>query len=270
MLIFLPLVTALATVPLSSNTYSTSEKRTLQYAISSVLQSQQLNRFYTACKEQPTTEFDTTITTWNNDNTRLEALLQEKLHNQDTKQLLSLDDKLTQQVNNSIVKPADCTDSKNLQTLIDNYELALFSLEIAQPLDRALKSKTASNNARDNAELQAAKQLIATSHAIAQVSVVAKQQLSPVQQANYLHPDYSGSYVFKVQQGWRSNVAQYLGMHIYVSNAEIKTTPEQWLIFLDKNGHFIKTLPQEEAGLHLKQLQQAEWRYDVHGNLHRN
>lgn len=59
-------------------------------------------------------------------------------------------------------------------------------------------------------------------------------------------------------------------MHISVSDADIEKTARQWLIFLDKNGRFINALEAEQASAHLEVLQNADWRYDVHGNLHRN
>jgi hypothetical protein len=269
MLIVLPLLSALTATPAIANSYSNSEKRTLQSAISSALHSDEINHFYQQCKEQPA-DGETSSILSDKDRARMLALLQQKVHSQNIVQLLNVDARLTQKISSSVVKPKDCSDAKGLQTLIDNYEVALFSLDIALPLEKALANKAVSIKSRANAEQHDVQQLIARSHAIALVSVVDKQQLNAVQQANYLHPDYSGRLVFKVQHGWRSNVSQYLGMHIYVSDADIDKTAKQWLVFLDKNGHFIKALTSDKAVSHIKALQQAEWRYDVHGNLHRN
>jgi hypothetical protein len=269
MLIVLPLLSALTATPAIANSYSNSEKRTLQSAISSALHSAEINRFYQLCKEQPA-EGETSIALTDKERPRMLTLLQQKVHSQNVEQLLAMDARLTQQVSSNVVKPKDCSDAKGLQSLMDNYEVALFSLDIAMPLETTVSKKTGSNKSRSNAEQHEVQQLIARSHAIALVNVVGKQQLNAVQQANYLHPDYSGNYVFRVQHGWRGNVAQYLGMHIFVADTDIDKTSKQWLVFLDKNGHFIKAIQAYRAAAHIKALQDAEWRYDVHGNLHRN
>jgi hypothetical protein len=269
MLIVLPLLSALSAVPAIANSYSNSEKRTLQAAVSSVLHAAELSNYYQQCKEQPHSD-DTDSVISDRARPRLLSLLQQKVNTQNTELLLAADAGLTQKIRSYIVKPVNCEDSKGLQSLLDNYEVALFTLELALPLEKALGQKTAANKSRPNAEQNEVSQLIARSHAIALVNVVDKQQLNAVQQANYLHPDYSGKYIFKVQHGWRSNVTQYLGMHIFVADSDIDKTSKQWLVFLDKNGHFIKAIEAYKATAHIKALQQAQWRYDVHGNLHRN
>lgn len=269
MLSVLPLLSALVTTPVLANTYSSSDRRTLQSAISSALHSAEINRFYQHCKEQNVDRGELLALT-DKEQTRMLGLLQQKLHSQNITHLLAADPRLTELVEHSIIKPADCNDGKALQALLDSYEVVLFSLEIALPLDTPLSGSA------DNAKTKAAssqsdiQQLITVSHAIALVNVVDKQQLNQVQQANFLHPDYAGRYIFKVQQGWRGNVAQFLGMHLFVADNEIDKTAKQWLVFLDKNGHFIKAIPNSQAISHLKMLQQADWRYDVNGSLHRN
>ncbi|MBZ9613816.1 hypothetical protein I4W93_019660 [Rheinheimera sp. MA13] len=265
----LSLLIALTVTPAIANSYSNSEKRTLQAAVSSALHSAEITRYYQQCKEQPEDDSASVVIT-DKDQARLLALLQQKIHSQNITQLLAADPRTTQNATNKLIKPANCDDLKGIQALLDSYEVALFALDLALPLEKPLGQKIYTAKSRSNAEQNDIQQLIARSHAIALVSVVDKQQLTAVQQANYLHPDYTSRYVFKVQHGWRGNISQYLGMHIYVDDKNIDKTTKQWLIFLDKNGHFITTVPGYKAGDHMKKLQQAEWRYDVHGNLHRN
>ena len=269
MLILLPFISMLSTTPALANSYSGSERRTLQSAISSALHSAELNRYYQLCKEQPV-EGEQQRPTADKDQARMLTLLQQKIHSQNIEQLLAIDSRITKTVSASITKPAGCDDSKGLQALVDNYEMAMFTLDLAMPLEKPLGAKSAASKSRSNAEQQDIQQLIARSHAIALVNVVDKQQLSAVQQANYLHPDYQGRYVFKVQHGWRSTVSQYLGMHIFVADGDIDKTAKQWLVFLDKNGHSIKAIAADKAVSHIRALQNADWRYDVHGALHRN
>ena len=269
MLVLLPFISMLSTTPAMANSYSGSERRTLQSAISSALHSAELTRYYQQCKEQAV-EAELQKPTTDKEQPRMLALLQQKIHSQNIDQLLAIDERITKTVSGAIIKPSNCEDSKGLQTLQDNYEVALFALELAIPLEKPLGKKSTSAKSRSNAEQQDVQQLIARSHAVALVNVVDKQQLSAVQQANYLHPDYQGRYVFKVQHGWRSTVSQYLGMHIFVADSDIAKTAKQWLVFLDKNGHFITAITADKAASHIKALHSADWRYDVHGSLHRN
>lgn len=269
MLIVFPLLIALAAAPAIANSYSSSDKRTLQSAISSALHSEEINRFYLQCKE-PAKDDVTSVTLQDKERGRMLALLQQKVHTQNIDQLLKADIRLSQTVKNNIVTPKDCADRKAFQTLQDNYEVALFSLDIAMPLERAISPLQAPAKSRSEIAKTAVQQLISRSHAVALVNVIDKQQLNAVQQANHLHPDYDGRFIFKVQHGWRSNVALYLGMHIFVSDKDIDKTAKQWLVFLDKNGHFIKSIEANKAQPYLAALKDAEWRYDVHGNLHRN
>lgn len=269
MLIVLPLLTALSAAPALANSYSSSDKRTLQSAISSALHSAEINRFYVQCKE-PFQDGEARITRRDKEQSRMLALLQQKVHTQNIDLLLMVDARLSQTVKSSIVTWNDCADKKAFQTLQDNYEVALFSLDIAIPLERAISTHKAPAKSRSEITKTAVQQLIARSHAVALVNVIDKQQLNAVQQANHLHPDYNGRYIFKVQHGWRSNVSHYLGMHIFVRDNDIDKTAKQWLVFLDKNGHFIKSIEANKAQPYLAALKDAEWRYDVHGNLHRN
>lgn len=269
MLILLPLLSALSAAPALASSFSGSEKRTLQAAISSALHSAELNRFYLQCKEQPK-EGEVSLVVTDKEQPRMLAMLQQKVHTQDLDLLLKADKKLSQTVKRGILTLKSCDDSKALQQLLDNYEVALFSLDIAMPLERPLTSKATSSAQRSAQAQSAVSQLIARSHAIALVNIVEKQQLNAVQQANHLHPDYSSSYIFKVQHGWRGNVAAYLGMHVFVSDADMAKTEKQWLVFIDKNGHFIQAIAASQAQPYLAILKDAEWRYDTYGNLHRN
>jgi hypothetical protein len=267
MLIVLPLLGALTLTTVSGQSWSTSDKRTLQSAINSALHSAEITKFYQRCKEQPA-DGAAPYSLTDKELQRLQTLLQQKVHTQNIEQLLRLDSKLTQSVKATIVAPTSCEDSKAVQTLLDNYEVALFSLDIAMPIEHTISN----NNTTKPRQIStsAVQQLIERSHAIALVNVVDKQQLNAVQRANYLHPDYSGRYVFKVQHGWQANVNHYLGMHIFVADKDIDKLEKQWLIFLDKNGHFIKALEFSKARPYLSKLKDAQWRYDVYGNLHRN
>jgi hypothetical protein len=268
MISIIPLLGILS-MPVTTATFSGSERRTLQSAISSALYSEELHRFYQQCKQADTDLADAALPP-DNQRSKLQQLLQQKVHSADIQYLLNADPKLTADLKQNILKLKNCADAVAFQTLQDSYDLALFSLEIATPLSKPLSDKSSVSASRVEQAQQQTLALIESSHAVAWVNIADRQQLSAVQQANYLHPDYQGRYVFKVQHGWRGNTGHYLGMHIFVSDADIDKTAKQWLIFLDKNGHFINALEAEQASDHLKALQNADWRYDVHGNLHRN
>lgn len=268
MLTVFPLLTILSAVPALTNSFSTSEKRTLQSAISSALHSTEINKYYLQCKEQPA-DGEAAVLMTDKQQSRLQALLQEKVHSNDIEKLLQADAKLTYNVKKDITTPANCQDSKAYQALLDSYELALFSLEIALPLSKPIANPSVTRSRQASAQRNELNQLIARSNSIALVSVSDKQLLSPVQQANFLHPDYQGRYIFKVEQGWNNSLPNYIGMHIFVAEAELSKTAKQWLIFLDKNNHFIQAVTLDKADAYLTALQEAHWRFDVHGNLHR-
>jgi len=269
MLTVFPLLSVLSAVPAIANSYSTSEKRTLQSAVSSALHSTAVSQYYLQCKELPV-EGEPAVSVTDKQYHRLQALLQEKVHSSDVEKLLQADARLTHDVKRSITPPKDCSDSKAYLSLLDNYELALFSLEIAMPLSKPIANASAAKNRQASAQRSELKQLIARSNSIALVSVSDKQLLSPVQQANFLHPDYQGRYIFKVEQGWNNSLPNYMGMHVFIAEAELSKTAKQWLVFLDKNNHFIKAIALDSAGAYLTALQEPHWRFDVHGNLHRN
>ncbi|PKM17145.1 MAG: hypothetical protein CVV11_20460 [Gammaproteobacteria bacterium HGW-Gammaproteobacteria-15] len=268
MIAIIPLLSVLS-MPVTTASFSGSERRTLQSALSSALYSEEINRFYQQCR-QADAKLAGVISEPDKERSKLQQLLQQKVHTVDIQQLLNIDPKQTADLKQNIVKLNDCVDAVAFQTLLDSYDLALFSLEIATPLSKPLSDKSSVSASHVKQAQQQTLALIESSHAIAWANIADRQQLSAVQQANYLHPDYQGRYIFKVQHGWRGNITNYLGMHIFVSEADIDKTARQWLIFLDKNGHFINALEAEQASDHLKALQNADWRYDVHGNLHRN
>jgi hypothetical protein len=268
MISIIPLLGVLS-MPVATSGFSGSERRTLQSAVSSALYLEEINRFYQQC-QQAGADLTAVIANPDNERLKLQQLLQQKVRSTDIQYLLDADPKLTTDLRQNILKLKDCADTTALQALQDSYDLALFSLEIATPLSKPLSDKSSVSASQDKQAQQQILALIESSQAIAWVSIADRQQLSAVQQANYLHPDYQGRYVFKVQHGWRGNIANYLGMHISVSDADIEKTARQWLIFLDKNGRFISALEAEQASAHLEVLQNADWRYDVHGNLHRN
>lgn len=269
MITTISLLSALS-MPVTTSGISGSERRTLQSAISSALYSEEIQRFHQQCNQADADSAATGASATDAQRSTLEQLLQQKVHTADIQYLLNAEPKLTADLSKNIAKLNRCSDAAAFQALQDNYDLALFSLEIATPLSKALSNKSSVNASQVRQAQQRTVALIDSSHAIAWANVVDRQQLNAVQQANYLHPDYQGRYVFKVQHGWRGNISNYLGMHIFVSEADIDKTAKQWLIFLDKNGHFIDALEARKAADHLKVLQNADWRYDVHGNLHRN
>lgn len=264
MLILLPLLSTLVAIPMAASGYSTSEKRTLQSAVSSVLYSNAIKQYYQQCKEQPT-EGEEILSPTDKQRSRLLSLLKQAVHTDETELLLRFDQKLTRNIQHTLITPSDCKDEKGLQAMLDSYEIALFSLEIALPLNQAVGQPKPVVSRSNEVEL-----LINRSTAIAQVVISDKQLLSAVQQANFLHFDYQSRLIFKVEQGWKKPVPAYIGMHKYIDDTELKTTAKQWLIFLDQNNHFIKAIELDKAGAYLKALQLPHWRFDVHGNLHRN
>uniref|UniRef100_UPI00404710B4 hypothetical protein n=1 Tax=Rheinheimera sp. TaxID=1869214 RepID=UPI00404710B4 len=265
MLTILPLLTTLTTIPVAVSGFSTSEKRTLQSAITGALYSNAINHFYQQCKEQPAENGqETTLSLTDKQRGKLLNLLKQAVHTDDIELLLRTDQQLTRASQKALVIPKDCLDQTGLQSMLDNYEVALFSLEIALPLNRAIaqpKPMPSRNN-----EVQ---QLIERSTAIAQVSISDKQLLTAVQQANFFHFDYQSRFIFKVEQGWKKPMPAYVGMHKYIEDSQLTTTAKQWLIFLDKNNHFIKAIELDKAGAYLKLLQQPQWRFDSMGSLQR-
>lgn len=263
MLTLLPLFASLTAMPTAVSGYSTSEKRTLQSAISSALYSNAVQYYYQQCKEQPAEGSDVLPLT-DKQRPKLLNLLRQAVHTDDIDVLLQFDTKLTKHSEAALITPKDCNDIAGLQTMLDSYEVALFSLEIALPLNRSLH-KPVSTNKRSN-EVE---RLIARSAVIAQVTITDKQQLSAVQQANFLHYDYQSRFIFKVEQGWKNPAPAYVGMHKYIEDSQFTATAKKWLIFLDKNNHFVKAIELDKAGAYLKALQQPEWRFDSRGNLQR-
>lgn len=262
MLTVLPMLAVLTSLPVTASGYSPSEKRTLQSAVSSTLYGQALDRYNRNCKEQAT---DTGLVVPDKHQQRLQNLLRQAVHTDNTELLLSADDKLTRQIKSTLITPKDCSDQAGIQSMLDNYEVALFSLEIALPLNKAIAASRPNTGPSKN-DTEA---LINRSSAIALVSITDKQQLTAVQQANYLHLEYQSPFIFKVEQGWKNPTAAYIGMHKYIQQADLDKTAKQWLIFLDHNNHFIKALELNQAKDYLKALKEAQWRFDSLGNLQR-
>lgn len=263
MLILLPLLSTLVAVPVAASGYSTSEKRTLQSAVSSILYSDAINQFYLQCKEQPI-EGEEPLRLTDKQRSKLLALLKQAVHSDETELLLKFDQKMTSNSQSMLVTPGNCQDEKGLQTMLDNYEIALFSLEIALPLSQPVSQPKVIVRGDNQVE-----QLINRSTAIAQVVVSNKQQLSALQQANFLHLDYQSQFIFKVEQGWKKPAPAYVGMHKYVEDSQLTNTAKQWLIFLDQNNHFIKAIELDKAGAYLKALNKPQWRFDSMGSLQR-
>lgn len=261
MIAFLPLI---ATISAATVISSPSEKRTLQTAITGTLTLSELSRFHQLCRDLQlgtavgSIDFSTLAA-----EKKFHLLLQQKLHTTDVVGLA--DTKFLQQIKHDIKPLSNCDDKMAFQSMWDKFELTSFALEISPALPRSVKLG-ATPAQRANAEIA---RVIARSNAIALVSISDRQQLSAVQQANYLHLDYQSRYIFKVEHGWRNVVPGYLGMHIHVDEESISRTPKQWLVFLDQKNHFIKAVAADSAAAYIKQLNKPEWQFDQRGNLHR-
>ena len=268
MLTIISLAGLLASPLYSANGYSPSERRTLQTALEMSLQYAELNRFQQSCLEQqPGSEVAKTYPVIPVDIQQHNLLLQQKLKMSELSSIALIDGKMTRFVQRNIPKLTDCENSQSYQSLLDNYELSHFSLEIATELQQAPQSADANNQRLAAAKVTEIQQLIDRSHSIALVTVSDRELLTVIEQANYLHLNYNNRYIFKVEQGWKHITATYMGMHIAVDDDTVASTAEEWLIFLDQNKHFIQAVNKNDAALHLRLLAKPEWKFDNKGNL---
>lgn len=163
-----------------------------------------------------------------------------------------------------------CDDSDSWQQLFRDYREAYFFLELSPPLKPSFADTMSQIQQDSGLQQQQYQELIDNSNSIAIATVVNKNQLSAIEQANYLHIDYRSDYIFRIQSGWKNYPPLFLGMHSYLSANEITNNNEQWLIFLDVQQRFIKAIPLSEAVSYLDLLGTENWSFDRHGNLNRN
>ncbi|SEA83881.1 hypothetical protein [Alkalimonas amylolytica] len=163
-----------------------------------------------------------------------------------------------------------CDDQDAWEQVFRDYREAYFALELSSPLEQSFADTLALRVQGQDLQRQRYQLLIENSNSIAIASVVAKSQLTAIEQANYLHLDYQSDYIFRSQKGWKHYPPLFLGMHRYLSAAELADDSQQWLIFLDHQQHFISAVPLTEARSYLELLGPEHWSFDRHGNLTRN
>ena len=111
--------------------------------------------------------------------------------------------------------------------------------------------------------------LLERSKAVAMVSIVDRNSLSTLEQSNFLHPDYKGRYMYKVDQGWRNIPSRYMGMQSYLTEQQFAASPKNWLLLLDQHNQFIQVFSEADAKIYLNSLGIPEWHFDIQGNLQR-
>lgn len=163
-----------------------------------------------------------------------------------------------------------CDDEDGREQLFREYREAYFALELSPPLDLSFADTLVLRQQNQVLQQQRYQQLIASSNSITIANIVHKSELSAIEQANYLHLDYQSDYIFRSQKGWKHYPPLFLGMHRYLSAAELADDSQQWLIFLDHQQHFISAVPLTEARSYLELLGPEHWSFDRHGNLTRN
>lgn len=264
MTILTPLLLSLAAG--SNAGYSQSEMRTLQHAVNSHVYSIALEHFYQNCIRLDPEQFMVKQP----DSARLQHLLRQQLQ-LDLQQFSNgvANHQQLQQRAPKDIPLTDCTDSKSYQQVLDQYDLELFSLEIATPLTASKDNGEAKRKQQLQAAKQQASELLARSKAIVQVRIIDRSNLSTLEQANFLHPDYTGRYIYKVEQGWRNVPSKYMGMQNYLTEQQVATAPKSWLLLLDQHNQFIQVFSDTESKMYLDMLGQPEWRFDSQGNLQR-
>lgn len=163
---------------------------------------------------------------------------------------------------------ADCSDSSLYQQYIDQYEIQRFSLEIANALTKPLLSNPATQQDQQDNKLLL-QGYLQRSSTIAIATVSDRQQLSAIEQANFLHLDYDSRYIFRITQGWRNVPPRYMGMHIQFNEQDLVKYQGDWLIFLDQQRQFITARPIKDVSAFIRQLGDADWSIDNSGNLQR-
>jgi hypothetical protein len=259
-----PLILSLA---LSSTAgYSQTELRTLQYAVNSHAYSTALEHFYQHCSKLDPEQYMVKKP----DNSRFLNLLQTQLQ-LDVDQFVSnvaANPKFQQRIPDDTVL-TDCTNHAGYQRVLDKYELALFALEIATPVKVSKQSPESQRKQSQQLRVKKAGELLQRSKAIAVVSIVDRNSLSTLEQANFLHPDYKGRYIYKVDQGWRNIPSRYMGMQSYLTDQQFATSSKSWLLLLDQHNQFIKVFSETDAKIYHNLLGKPEWHFDIQGNLQR-
>ncbi|MDX3772613.1 hypothetical protein QE250_00625 [Chromatiaceae bacterium AAb-1] len=262
-MIALPLVLLAA----ATASYSPSERRTLQEAVTVQLYANQLQAFHKLCASNASDSLPAI------DTEQLNDLLQQQIGlNSEQFQVLLQEQPATRALAGKelITLRQDCQDTAAYQNLFDSYELKRFSLEIATPLPETLQNNSSLQhrvNQQKQAELT---MLLSKSKSVVTAVISNRNKLTPIEQANYLHPDYQGPYLFRIEQGWRNNTPPFIGLHLYVDNSNIGQTPQKWLLFLDQNNHIIEAKPYTEVEFYIQQLGKPDWQLDSSGNIQRN
>ena len=163
------------------------------------------------------------------------------------------------------LQAGSCAEFNRYRENLDQYELQLFALEIAEPLTSSL---TANQTEAANAQqLLLLRGYLQRSSSVAIARVFDRSQLNAIEQANFLHPDYQSRYIFRLEQGWRRVMPIYMGMHSQFNEQDIAKQASEWLIFLDTQKQFIAVRPLTEVSALLAELGPTEWTFDLNGNL---
>lgn len=163
------------------------------------------------------------------------------------------------------LETGSCDEFIRYRENLDFYELQLFALEIAEPMASSLTYNR--NETANTQQLQLLRGYLQRSSSVAIARVFDRTQLNVIEQANYLHPDYQSRYIFRLEQGWRSIMPVYMGMHSQFNEQDIGKQAGEWLIFLDSQKQFIAARPLAEVSALLADLGPAEWTFDLNGNL---
>ncbi|MCH8539037.1 MAG: hypothetical protein LAT66_14850 [Alkalimonas sp.] len=257
---------------LSADDFTTQQRSLLQAAVNAQYLSHQLSEGYTACKQS------TSATQWSHLHSDLQSYPAADLIEQALAIPAMTVDQFTRtlalQPNRSAAHWVDieltCDDTNQWQQLFSDYRAVYFELELSPQLEHSFADSLELLQQSKGLQQQRAQAVIDESNSIAIASTVQKSQLSAIEQANYLHIEYQSDYIFRVQRGWKNYPPLYLGMHRYMSAAELTNHEQQWLIFLDHQQHFISAVPLTEAHAYLELLGAEHWSFDRHGNLNRN
>lgn len=256
----------LLSLAISTAGYSQSELRTLQYAVNSYAYSNALEQFYQNCLQLDPEQYMVKKP----DNTRFYNLLQQQLQLEigQFASTVATTPKLSQRAPDDITL-TDCTDHTAYQKVIDRYELELFGLEIATPVKVSKQNAASQRKQQQQLAINNASELLARSKAISMVSIIDRNSLSTLEQSNFLHPEYKGRYIYRVDLGWRNIPSRYMGMQSYLSEQQYTKGPKNWLLLLDQHNQFIQVFSEAEAKVYLNLLGNPEWHFDNQGNLQR-
>tara|TARA_R110002126_G_scaffold202480_1_gene349904 strand:+ start:7043 stop:7834 length:792 start_codon:yes stop_codon:yes gene_type:complete len=250
----------------SSAGFSQTELRTLQYAVNSHAYVTVLEKFYQQCVALDPEQYMVKKP----DTTRLHSLLQLQLQ-LDPEQFINnivANPKFQQRIPTDITLN-DCSNYASYQKVLDKYELELFALEIATPIKVSKQSPESERKQNQQLKMKNASALLERSKAVAMVSIVDRNSLSTLEQSNFLHPDYKGRYMYKVDQGWRNIPSRYMGMQSYLTEQQFAASPKNWLLLLDQHNQFIQVFSEADAKIYLNLLGKPEWHFDIQGNLQR-